>query len=316
MPIEPSCSLSRRRFLGASLGAGVAAALATDPSRRVFAETPRALPPVGVFSKVYQELNLSFEESAAVTAEAGLDGIDCPVRPAGQVLPERATEDLPRYAHALAARRLKILLLTTAIQSADTPHAESILRAASKLGVKHYRLGYWSYKPGQPAAARLGEIKAQLKDLAAMNRQLGLCAVLQNHAGKDLVGARLRDYFEIARAFDPRDVAIAFDIGHAIHELGENWRAEFDTLRSRFAVAYVKDWKRGAEFVPFGQGEVGASGFWPMLRQLKYSKPISFHIEYPWQGSQPKTAALLTKAMRSDLAVLREWWNAPSRTPR
>src|SRR5437899_6625664 len=84
--------------------------------------------PIVVFSKVFQELKLNFEQAAEITAQAGLDGVDCPVRPEGEMLPERAAEELPRYEEILRKRGLKIRLLTTAIVSPSTPHAEVILR--------------------------------------------------------------------------------------------------------------------------------------------------------------------------------------------
>ena len=302
-----SSRLARRDFLRATLLAGSAAAL-TAPGR-LFSAPVAAIPPVAIFSKVYQELNLDFAAGAAITAEAGLDGIDCPARPGGEVLPERATEDLPRYAEALAKHQRKILLLTTAILSVDTPHAETVLRAAKKLGVKYYRLGYWSYQKNQPPPARLNEIKAQLKDLAALNKELGLCGVLQNHTGKDMVGAKVRDYWEIVRGFDPAQIAVAFDLGHALNELGADWRGAFETLRSHFAVSYVKDWKRGAGFVAFGEGEFSSMDFFRQLRKMNYHAPFSLHIEYKWHGDEPRSRERLVKAMKSDRAMLNRWWN-------
>ena len=306
MSVPTSNHFSRRDFLAAALVTGSAAAVAP---LKLLAAPAKALPPVAIFSKVYQELKLNFADAAAVTAEAGLDGIDCPARPGGEVLPERAAEDLPRYAAALAKHRRKILLLTTAIVSVDTPHAETVLRAAAKLGVKHYRLGYWQYRRDQPAPAQLDEIKAQLKDLAALNKQLGLCGVLQNHTGKDMVGAKVRDYWEIVRGFDPAQIAVAFDLGHAMKELGADWRGAFDTLRSHFAVSYVKDWKRGPGFVAFGEGDFAQSAFFRQLRGMNYRAPFSLHIEYKWEGQEPRSRAGLVKAMKSDFAMLKRWWN-------
>src|SRR5262249_10866826 len=92
--------LSRRSFLFTSTLAGSGLAFGKWGNVELHAVNQPALP-IAEFSKVYQELKLSYDESADVTAEAGLDGIDCPVRPGGQVLPERVEEDLPRYADAL-----------------------------------------------------------------------------------------------------------------------------------------------------------------------------------------------------------------------
>src|ERR1041385_3439850 len=80
--------MTRRAFLSKSALATLAV---SGPAliRSYAAALGLAHCPVGVFSKVYQELSLSFQETAEVTAEAGLDGIDCPVRPGGQIPPER-----------------------------------------------------------------------------------------------------------------------------------------------------------------------------------------------------------------------------------
>jgi sugar phosphate isomerase/epimerase len=303
-------SVSRRQFLARTTFAGCA--IAAGRSGSLAAQVVASLSwPIASFSKVHQELQLDFDETAAVTAEAGLDGIDCPVRPAGQILPERVADDLPRLAEALGKHRLKVLLLTTAIQSVASPHAERILRAASGLGVKYYRLGYWSYEPNSRAEKRLGEIKAQLKDLAALNKELGVCAVLQNHSGLGRVGAKVWDIYEIAKDFHPDQVGIAFDLGHALIELGRGWRAQFDKLRSHFRVAYVKDWKQGVGFVPFGQGEFATSGFFKLIKLTNHRAPMSMHTEYAWAGEgQQKNRSALAKALRRDAQVLRQWIEA------
>ena len=128
-------------------------------------------PPVAVFSKVYQELKLTFEQSAEVTAEAGLDGIDCTVRAGGEVLPERAAEDMARYAEALRKNKVRMLLLTTGITGVSSPYAETILRTAKNLGVSYYRLGYWSHQARISSEALVRTIRAQLKDLARVGAQ-------------------------------------------------------------------------------------------------------------------------------------------------
>lgn len=303
-------SWSRRQFLTRLGWSG--AALSYRPSLVAGAESAAPTTwPVAVFSKVYQELKLDFDDSAELTEAAGLDGIDCPVRPGGQILPERVEEDLPRYAAALRRRQRRVLLLTTAIVSGASPHTERILRTARQLGVKYYRTGYWSYdKQGKPEA-KIREIKAQLKDLAAMNRDLGVCAVLQNHAGVGMVGAKLLDYWEIVREFDSNQIAVAYDIGHALNELPDTWRDVFETMKSHVQVAYVKDYKRGSGFTAFGQGDIGGTDFFQRLRKNGYNAPLSFHIEYNWAGSgKDHSKARLIEAMRADLRTLHGWMRA------
>src|SRR6185369_11965559 len=112
----PKEALSRRAFLArTAMATGGVAVFGSALS--AFADTSLSSCPVVVFSKVYQELHLNFEDAAALTAESDLNGIDPPVRPGGEVLPERVDDDLPRYAESLRRRGLSIPLLTTAITS-------------------------------------------------------------------------------------------------------------------------------------------------------------------------------------------------------
>ncbi|MBI2946065.1 MAG: sugar phosphate isomerase/epimerase [Verrucomicrobia bacterium] len=300
---------SRRIFLRALPLSGVA--IANGHLYRLFAQATTPTPvPIALWSEVCQELNLSFAETAAVTAEAGLDGIDCPVRPGGQVLPERAADDLPRLAEALAKHRLKILLMATGIANPTTPHAETVLRAASKLGVKYYRLAYWRYEPATPHETTIQNLIAQLKDLAALNRELGLCALMHHHPGDSLVGAKLLDFLEIARAFSPDEIAVAFDIGHALNELKGEWRDRFLAVRRHIRVMYLRDFKANQGYVAMGKGDVGASGFFPLLREMNYRAPISYHLEYPWHQGRQKDRKTLVEVMKREAAVMRGWLRA------
>ncbi len=118
--------LSRRDFIARAALASSAVALWCG---RVSAasDAKQFSPPIALFSKVYQELKLDFEQAAELTAEAGLDGVDCPVRPKGEIEPERAADDMPRYAEALRKRKVNLLLLTTGISSiARCSRCESI----------------------------------------------------------------------------------------------------------------------------------------------------------------------------------------------
>src|SRR6266850_776619 len=135
-----NCLLSRRQFLSRSVlaAAGATCAPALLPGRA----DDKLSSPIVVFTKVYQTLSLNFEDSAAITAEAQLDGVDIPVRPKGEVEPERVSEDLPRYAEALKKRGLAMPLLTTAITAVSSPHAETTLTTGKKLGTQYYRVGF------------------------------------------------------------------------------------------------------------------------------------------------------------------------------
>ena len=301
--------LSRREFITTTLAASASVPLCAGSALSALgADT--FCPPIVVFSKVYQELKLSFDDAAALTAEAGIDGIDCPVRPGGEILPEHVVRQLPQYTAALQKRGLQLPFLTTAITSVASPSTEDILRTAKKLGVQFYRLGFVLRQAHVSADKQVREVRAQLRDLAALNKQVGIGAIFQNHspAGKRYVGGDLADLHAIVKDFDPAQIGVAFDIGHALVVHGDDWRRHFDRLKSHLKVAYVKDVTRAGHWVPFGQGDLGSLGYFKLLKQLGYPVPLSLHLEFDWtEGGKTKTRPALVKALRDSAQVLRRW---------
>jgi hypothetical protein len=82
--VTPFSGETRREFIMKTALFSSAAAVAGGGALSVIGADKFA-PPIAIFSKVYQTLKLNFDDAAAVTAEAGLDGIDPPVRPDGEV---------------------------------------------------------------------------------------------------------------------------------------------------------------------------------------------------------------------------------------
>ena len=308
-------STTRRQFLRV---AGAAAAIGATSVRfgsvaSAFAAKEHPIPPVAVFSKVYQELKLDFEQSATVTAEAGLDGIDCAVRPKGEILPERAVDDMPRYAEALGKHGVRMLLMTTGIQGIDSPHARDIVATGKKLGIQFYRLGYWSHGQAIPQSKLMDQIKSSLTGLAAMNKELGVCGVYQNHSAPpdrtdSPVGGNLDELYDIVKDFDPKQIGVAFDLGHAIITHGDEWQKHFEKLKDHIRVVYIKDVKRPASFVPFGEGEFGGTNFFELLQKMNYKAPLSLHVEFDWAQQGQKTQAALVETLKQSRRVLGDWW--------
>src|SRR5579862_7862701 len=174
-------ALSRREFMGRlALGS---ATLALTGAQSIPCSAAQGIPiPIVIFSKAYQPLKFNFDQAAEFTSESGLDGVDSPVRPDGEIKPERVEEELPAYVEALRKRGLRMPYLTTAITSTETPHTEKVLRAASKLGIERYRLGFIYRSNDEGWEKQLREVRAHLKELAAMNKEIGIGAVLQNHS--------------------------------------------------------------------------------------------------------------------------------------
>src|SRR5262249_29628500 len=100
--------MSRRGFLAS--GAVAAGAFGLGQGRPVAAEPGEAsrFPLIG-FSKPFQKLDA--EQTALLVATVGWDGIECPVRAKGQVEPERAADELPRFAEALRRKQRDIHLV-------------------------------------------------------------------------------------------------------------------------------------------------------------------------------------------------------------
>src|ERR1041385_6630902 len=186
-------------------------------------------------------LFLSYDETADLFAELGFDGIEAAVRPSGHVLPERVEEDLPKFVEALKKRGLEITILTSGIGSATQPHAEKVLRTAAKLGIKRYRTDWWSYDLKKPIWPQVEALRSVAKELAALNRAVGITGLYQNHAGYQRVGASVWDVFEVIKDCDPKDLGLAFDIRHATGEAGLSWPILFNLVKSHIGAAYFKD---------------------------------------------------------------------------
>lgn len=301
--------LSRRDFIARTALASSAAALCGAGAFPAVA-AEQWPPSVVVFSKIYQDLKLNFEDAAALTAEAGLDGIDCPVRPGGEILPEHAAAQMLEYAAALKKRGLQMPFVTTGITSVASPHTEEILRTAKQLGVKYYRLGFTNTQADAPPGKQVEEVRAKLKDLASLNKELGLGAVLENHSssGRGLIGGDLTEMYQLVKGFDPAQIGVAFDIGHAIIAHGDEWRRHLDQLKSHLRVAYVKDIKPGKGFVRFGQGELASNGYFKLLKEMGYRTPVCLHIEFDWSDKgKSKTRAALLQALQESTRALRRW---------
>lgn len=297
--------LSRRAFArNLALSAATMALPSVPWVAQAASETRRK---IIAFSKPFQ--NFTPDETADLVAEIGWDGIECPVRKNGHVSPDRVEEDLPKMADALKKRGLELTMITTDIRNATDPLNEKVLRTAGKLGVKHYRLSYWKYKMDRPVPDQLKRIRAELKELVDLNRQVGICGGFQNHSGSDYVGAPVWDIYELIKDFDSRYLGCCFDIGHATLEGGYSWPVQAHLMKPFVSVYYVKDFlwtKKGggpwrADWCPLGEGMVQSS-FFKQFKDVPPSIPVSQHHEYPLEGRKE-----MVTAMKKDLEVLRKW---------
>ncbi len=277
--------ISRRTWIRNSVLTASAAAL---PSTSLLAvDSEPAVTPVAFFEKQLELL--SAEELAEQVASIGFDGVEATVREGGRIEPEKAKDELPALVGTLKKSDLKVLVMASSISRADQPHAEETLRTAARLGIKRYRLSKFQYDLKKPVIPQLDALKPQLRDLAALNRELGLTAVYQNHGGESNVGGQVWDLYYLMKEFDPREIAVAYDIRHAMVEGITAWKTNFHLIRHRIQAVYVKDFvfeRAKAVNVPMGTGLVGDE-FYQSLKQTGSTAPVSLHVPY----LHPKTKA-------------------------
>tara|TARA_B100000809_G_C15080152_1_gene509371 strand:+ start:451 stop:1341 length:891 start_codon:yes stop_codon:yes gene_type:complete len=255
------------------------------------------------FIKFLQDL--PYSDLARKINELGFDGIEATVRDRGHVLPERVEDDLPRLVEALEKENLKLTIMASSVNSTKQPLTEKVLRTAASLGVKRYRLAYLRYDLSRSIPLQLKEHRETLKDLAAMNKELGISGVYQNHAGATTVGSAIWDLHELLRGISPEEIGVAYDIRHATVEGGHNWPLNLELIKPHIGALYVKDftWKKSghdAVNVPLGEGRVNPR-FFEIARGF-FQGPVSLHVEYLPAAGIPANL----QAIKADFKTLRE----------
>jgi len=291
---------SRREFIGCSALALTATALgaADQPAKPRFK--------IIGFIKPFQKL--PFAEVADVAREVGWDGIECPVRKGGAIEPERVEEDLPKLREALQRRELELSVISTDVEDAADPLAQKVLKTASKLGIQRYRLKHLYYDLEKAIPPQLENIRTRLRDLAQLNQELKLQGSMQNHSGRNYMGAPVWDIWEVLRGLDPKFMGVFFDIGHATIEGGYSWPVQAKLMEPLLSIVSVKDfvWSKGAkgwqaEWRPLGEGMVNRR-FFDTLKKSNFNGPITQHFEYEMGSGKEMIAA-----MQRDRRALASW---------
>jgi len=303
--------LSRRAFVGtASAAIGAAAlspAFAAAPSLKPQQEKPYEF---CTFIKFIQDL--SHKELAQTLKEIGFDGAEVTVRKGGYIAPEAAADELPKLAEVFKEHDLKINLLTTDIEKVETPSAEAILKTSAGLGIKHYRMGFCRYDLKAPIMPQLESIKAQIKDLAALNREHGVTGGYQNHNGAKYMGATFWDLKQVLADISPKEIGSIFDIRHAVAEAMDAWPVFYDVIKPHIIALSVKDFhwlpkKEGSRFLkarhcPLGEGQVDYKKFLKLFKKDFEKSLVTLHIEY----LKGESVQANIDAMKKDFAVLKK----------
>ena len=290
--------MNRRQFLTTT---ALAAPMLASGSRGKQQRNPYC-----VFTKPLQML--SYDDLANLIAELGFDGIEGTIRPGGQITPERVPDELPKMVEALKKRRLEMTIMASGINNADDKLNVQQLQIAAKLGIKRYRMGYHKYDLKKPIVGQMNELRPVLENLVALNKELGLQAIYQNHSGSNYVGAPLWDLHELFKAHDPAHLSVGFDMSHATAEGTRAWPLHANLLRPRIGALYVKDFrwtKNKRENCALGEGIVDQK-YPSQLIQNSYTGPINLHVEYLKPFTKENVPNQIA-AIKRDSATLKRW---------
>ena len=244
--------------------------------------------------------------------QAGFDGIDLTVRKGGHVLPERATEDLPKAAAALREQGLELPMITTELISAGDPTARPILSTAEKLSIPFFKPGYYRYE-FVDVRRELKQAGNEFRSLAKLAQEYKIQVGFHNHEGN--VGEALWDIASVMDTLDPKWAGYYFDIRHATAEGGVGgWKIATSLVTPRLKMIALKDfyWEKTAANgwqqvnCPLGEGMVNWKYYFNALAQAGFHGPVSVHLEYKISG--PTIAAQENNtlvAAKRDLAFVR-----------
>lgn len=268
--------LSRRRFIVAAAAAGFAAA--TVRAQDAAAKGPS----VCVFSKHLQFLPCG--DLAKTCKALGVDGIDLTVRKGGHVEPDKVSVDLPRAVDAIRAEGLDVPMITTSLNDGADPTARPLLEAASKAGVRYFRVGGLLYeKQGNPLD-QLDTFTEGLRGLAKLAAEYGITAGYHNHSGPNQVGGAIWDLQRMIAKIASERFGSNFDIAHARVEGAFGvWQVNARLIAPYVKMMAVKDfvWERDKpRWVPLGEGIVQITESLQIVREAGFAGPISMHFEY------------------------------------
>lgn len=318
--------LNRRNFITKSIltTAGVYSGILVDAKSTDSPIESSSLPTiaddiafkVSVFSKHLHWLDYTNMGSAA--AEIGFDGIDLTVRPEGHVLPERVEEDLPKAHEAIKKAGINLYSIVTAITDPDDPATEKILKTASQLGVRFYRLGWFNYDNKISIEENLQIISVKMKKLEALNTKYNMQAVYQNHSGR-YFGAPVWDLAQSLKLTNAPTIGAQYDILHATVEGMNAWIYGLKLIKPFIKTINIKDFqweKKNGKWitvgVPLGSGAVDWKNYFSVLKEYAIKVPISMHCEYPLGGAEGGARTLTIpkeqffKSMKKDLLFLKQ----------
>jgi sugar phosphate isomerase/epimerase len=306
-------NLFDRRMFCASVGAAMVSGGAISST---FAAQEKNISwPIAIFEKVFEGLN--YQELADAVEKTGADGLEATIRKGGHIEPAVAADEVPKMSEALKARGKRIIIAATSIARADDPDSEKVLKILKAAGINYYRMSHYQLKLDQPLLPQVRNYAAQARELAALNADVGIQGLYQNHSGSSpkqgYLGALGWDAALMLEGIEPKALGLAFDTRHLIKDTGSSWHTALAACKPHIRSIFLKDgtWTgpRGDEYknVPIDSGFVNR-GIFDAIRNGLESMPLCIHME--WLGYRVFKKEEIPTAIegyQKDVATLRSW---------
>jgi len=304
---------SRREFISSLASAGAALPLISkmDFNTESFPENKY---PVRLFSKPLDSYEFDF--MCECLLKSGIGGFDLTVRQGGKVEPSHVESVLPGLKEEAEKYKLSLDMMVTGIVSANDTFTEKVLKTASGIGVKYYRLGWFDYDKDTDIWQSLQKYRAILKEIAELNMKYKIHGGYQNHSGTR-IGGPVWDLHELLHNLPPEFLGSQYDVRHATVEGANTWILGMRLIAAHIKTLAIKDftWKTingrpQAVTVPLGEGMVEWDLFFTTVKELNIAGPVTLHVEYPLleKGEEKLTLVqqqeIIVKKLKKDMDFL------------
>jgi len=273
--------------------------------------------PVRLFSKPLDGYEFDFMCECLV--RSGIDGFDLTVRQGGKAEPTHIESVLPRLAEEAEKYNLKLDMMVTGILSAGDLLAEKVLKTASALGIKYYRLGWYDYDIKAGIRQSIRKCRNELMAIAELNRKYKISAGYQNHSGTR-IGGPVWDIHELLQGIPSDLIGCQYDVRHANVEGANTWVLGMRLIAPMINSLAIKDFtwlnvngKPEAVTVPLGEGIVNWDLYFKTIKELDIKGPVTLHVEYPLLEGGEEALPLINqqniivKKLTKDMEFLRSY---------
>lgn len=226
--------LNRRDFTCAVAASGLAAAGIAE------AAESQARPDVCVYTEHFQSLPIP--EVCQIFKRIGVEGLDLTVRPGGHIDPGEVKDKLPQAVKAAEGHALKIMMLTTGINSADR-HAEDIVATCQTHGIERIKLGYFGVGEFGNLTKRLNDVRRQLDAVVKLAAKYDVRPCVHVHSGPTIPSNGFMLY-ELIRDMPPDRIGAYLDSYHmAVTGGNGGWKQAIDLLTPWVSLVALKNFQ-------------------------------------------------------------------------